>query len=51
MPPVPQAQLPGELIERFTGPAHETLMRLLVWLCPVSVRSELTDPAEIVEGR
>ena len=51
MPPVPQAQLPGALTERFTGPAHEALMRLLVWLCPVSVRSELTDPAEIVEGR
>ena len=51
MPPVPQAQLPGALTERFTGPAHEALMRLLVWLCPVSVRSQLTDPIEIVEGR
>lgn len=37
MPPVPQAQLPGELIARFAGPAHEALMRLLIWLSPVSV--------------
>ena len=39
MPPVPEAQLPGELIERFTGPAQGALMRLLVWLSPVTVRS------------
>jgi hypothetical protein len=38
MPPVPEAQLPGELIARFTGPAQEALMRLLVWLSPVTVR-------------
>jgi len=37
MPPVPQAQLPGELIARFAGPAHEALMRLLIWLSPVTV--------------
>ena len=37
MPPVPEAQLPGELISRFCGPAHEALMRLLVWLSPVTV--------------
>ena len=37
MPPVPQAQLPGELIARFAGPAYEALMRLLVWLSPVTV--------------
>jgi len=37
MPPVPEAQLPGELIERFAGPAHEALRRLLVWLSPVTV--------------
>ena len=37
MPPVPEAQLPVELIARFTGPAHEALMRLLVWLSPVTV--------------
>ena len=38
MPPVPAGRLPGEWIERFTGPAHEALMRLLVWLGPVTVR-------------
>ena len=37
MPSVPEAQLPGELIGRFAGPAHEALMRLLIWLSPVSV--------------
>ena len=37
MPPVPETQLPGELITRFAGPAHEALMRLLVWLSPVTV--------------
>jgi hypothetical protein len=39
MPPVPEVQLPGELIARFTGPAHEALMRLLVWLSPLTARS------------
>ena len=39
MPPVPEEQLPGGLIERFTGPAHEALVRLLVWLSPVTVGS------------
>jgi hypothetical protein len=51
MPPVPTQQLPGELLGRFLGPAHEALMRLLVWLSPVTVRSEWTDPIELVEGR
>ena len=37
MPPVSEAQLPGELIARFAGPAHEALMRLLVWLSPATV--------------
>ena len=37
MPPVPEAQLPGELITRFAGPVPEALMRLLVWLCPITV--------------
>lgn len=36
MPPVSQAQLPGELITRFSGLAHEALMRLLIWLSPVT---------------
>ena len=37
MPPVLEAQLAGELITRFAGPAHEALMRLLIWLSPVTV--------------
>jgi hypothetical protein len=37
MPPVPETQLPGELIARFAGPAHEALMRLLIWLSPATV--------------
>ena len=37
MPPVLEAQLPGELITRFAGPPHEALMRLLVWLSPATV--------------
>ena len=38
MPPVPCDQLPGQLIERFGGMGHETLMRLLIWLGPLTVR-------------
>ena len=37
MPPVPEAQLPGELITRFTGLLPEALVHLLVWLSPVTV--------------
>ena len=37
MPPVSDALLPGELIPRFAGPSHEALMRLLVWLSPVTL--------------
>lgn len=39
MPPVPEEQLPGGLVERFAGPTHEALTRLLVWLSPVTVRA------------
>jgi hypothetical protein len=37
MPPVPEAQLPGELITRFAGLLPEALVHLLVWLSPVTV--------------
>ncbi len=37
MPPVAQAQLPGELTARFAGPAHEALMRFLIWRSPATV--------------
>lgn len=38
MPPVPAHELPGALIPRFAGAPHEALMRLLVWLSPVTSR-------------
>ena len=31
-------RLPGELLERFTGAAHEALLRLLLFLTPLTVR-------------
>lgn len=50
MPPVAVQRLPGELLERFTGVAHEALLRLLLWLAPVTVGA---GPAaiELHEGR
>ena len=51
MPPVAEAQLPCELITRFAGPASEALMRLLVWLSPVTVRSGQPVPIELHEAR
>lgn len=43
MPPVAAEQLPGELLDRFTGAAHEAMLRLLVWLAPVTTGS--AEPA------
>ena len=51
MPPVSEVLLPGELIERFTGPAHEALMRLLVWLSPVTVGRGQPAAITLHEGR
>ena len=50
MPPVATQQLPDELLERFTGAAHEALMRLLVWLSPVTVRGGGPDLIALHEG-
>jgi hypothetical protein len=50
MPPVAQAQLPGELIARFAGPAHEALMRLLIWLSPVSLGRGQTAAIKLREA-
>jgi hypothetical protein len=50
MPPVAQAQLPGELIARFAGPAHEELMRLLIWLSPVSLGRGQTAAIKLHEA-
>jgi hypothetical protein len=39
MPPVPIADLPTSLIARFTGIAHEAMLRLLNFLSPLSVQT------------
>ena len=49
MPPVSQAQLPGELIARFAGPPHEALMRLLIWLSPATVGHGQPAPIKLNE--
>lgn len=38
MPPVPTSELPAGLIERFAGSAAESMMRLLTFLSPLTVR-------------
>ena len=49
MPPVAAEDLPGELLERFTGAAHEVLLRLLLWLSPITVGGMAA--IELREGR
>lgn len=44
MPPVAPKQLPGGLLERFAGPPHETLTRLLIWLSPVTLQRGRAGP-------
>lgn len=51
MPPLADAELPGGLLDRFTGPAHEALMRLLVWLSPASVGGGEPVVIGLHEGR
>ena len=50
MPPVSQAQLPGELIARFAGPVPAALMRLLVWLSPVTAGRGQPAPIKLHEA-
>lgn len=38
MPPVQTINLPSSLIERFTGVVADSTMRLLAFMCPLSVR-------------
>ena len=47
MPPVTADRLPGELLERFAGQTAEPLLRLLLFLNPLTVRSMIV----IREGR
>jgi len=42
MPPVIPDQLPGELLGRFAGPVGEPLLRLLLFLLPLTVCSLIT---------
>ncbi len=42
MPPIALSELPESLIERFAGSAGESLMRLLLFLSPLTVRHPLT---------
>ena len=46
MPPVVSDLFPASLLERFSGNAEEALMRLLVFLSPITVR-----PIDLPEGR
>jgi hypothetical protein len=46
MPPVVSDRFPASLLERFSGSAEEALMRLLVFLSPITVR-----PIGLPEGR
>ena len=51
MPPADVLGFPGTLLERFTGvPAH-SLMRLLVFLSPVTLRGGEPAAFEVCEGR
>ena len=45
MPPVATHELPASLIERFTGSTEESLMRLLVFVTPLTV-GHLITPRE-----
>ena len=42
MPPVPTELFPASLLERFIGDAEEALMRLLVFLTPITVVQPVT---------
>jgi hypothetical protein len=46
MPPVANLSLPTGLLERFVGNAEEMLLRLLVFLSPITVK-----PFALPEGR
>ena len=39
MPPLATERMPGNLLERFAGDAAQALMRLLVFLSPITVRT------------
>ncbi|MCR4299616.1 MAG: hypothetical protein NUV75_12880 [Gallionella sp.] len=43
MPPVAVLGLPGEFLQRFAGKTEEPLMRLLLFLAPLSVRALIAN--------
>ena len=51
MPSADVLGFPLTLLERFTGSAENSLMRLLVFLSPVTLRSAGAAAAEVFEGR
>ena len=51
MPPADVLGFPGTLLERFTGSLADSLMRLLVFLSPVTLRGGEPAAVEVGEGR
>jgi hypothetical protein len=51
MPPADVLGFPGTLLERFTGSPADSLMRLLVFLSPVTLRGGGVTVARVFEGR
>jgi hypothetical protein len=51
MPPADVLGFPLTLLERFTGPPADSLMRLLVYLSPVTLRGGEPAAFEVYEGR
>lgn len=51
MPPVDVLGFPGSLLERFMGSPAHSLMRLLVFLSPVTLRAGGPPAVQIFEGR
>ena len=43
MPPVALLGLPGELLDRFAGKSEAPLLRLLVFLLPLSIRPQFAN--------
>ena len=51
MPPADVARFPGALLERFEGSPAHSLMRLLVFLSPVTLRGGRPSVVEVFEAR
>ena len=51
MPPADVLGFPGTLLERFLGSPADSLMRLLVFLSPVTLRGGEPAAFEVCEGR